>query len=294
MNGFHDPRQVLRAAGLWTKKQFGQNFLIDASLPDRIAAAGGAVHDDVVFEIGAGLGTLTRALAPRVGRLIALEHDRDLMPVLRAELAEHPHVEVRAGNVLDTDWVAEAEAAGRPLVVYGNLPYHLSTDILLGLLAAPTAWTRACFLLQYEFAVRLAAPPGERETSALSAHAALTALSTLMFPVPASSFHPAPKVESAVLVMERLAAPPVDVGDPIAWRQVVRALFAQRRKMARKALKALTPEAEALLAEAGLDGTRRGETFTLAELAALSRAFSARSPAAQPARSARRDRGSAP
>lgn len=268
-----DPRTILRAHGLWTKKHFGQNFLVAPGVPDRIAAAGGARKADTVFEIGAGVGTLTHALAARAGRVIALERDRELMPVLESEFAGCENVTLREGNVLDVNWAAEAEANGGPLVIYGNLPYHLSTQIVLGLLAAPMTWTRACFLLQREFAARLAAPPGDRGTSALSAQAALWAISTLAFEVGPGSFHPPPKVHSAVLVMERRAAPAVDVGDAKAYRAVVRALFAQRRKMARRALRSVCDDPVALLESAGVTPTARGEALSIEELAALSRAL---------------------
>jgi len=268
-----DPREILKAHGLWTKKHFGQNFLVAPGVPDRIAAAGGAGPNDTVFEIGAGVGTLTHALAARAGRVITLERDRDLIPVLHHEFAGNDAVTIREGDVLDIDWMAEAEANGGPLLIYGNLPYHLSTKIVLGLLGAPMAWTRACFLLQREFAARLAAPPGDRGTSALSAQAALWALSSLAFRVAPGSFHPPPKVESAVLVMERRPKPIVDVGDPKAYRRIVRALFAQRRKMARRALRSVVPDPTALLDAAGVDPTARGEQLDLESLAALSRAL---------------------
>ncbi len=268
-----DPREVLRAHGLWSKKHFGQNFLVAPDAPTRIAAAGGAGPEDVAFEIGPGVGTLTHALAERAGRVVALEYDFELVPVCRKELAYAGNVEVCCGNVLDVDWDAEAAKAGRPLVIYGNVPYHLSTDIVTGLLDAPQAWRRACFLLQREFAIRAAAAPGDKQCSALSAAVALQCHATIAFELGAADFHPAPKVDSAVLVLERRATPAADVADPKAFRTLVRALFAQRRKMARKALKAVHPDPEALLAEAGLEPTRRGETFTLDELAALSRAW---------------------
>jgi len=229
--------------------------------------------DDVVFEIGAGCGTLTHALAPIAARVIALEHDRDLVPVARAELSYAPNVEIREGNVLDVDWSALRQEVGRPVVIYGNLPYHLSTPIVLGLLGAHHTWRRACFMLQREFAERLAAPPGTRKSSALSVQAALWAHTSMVFHVPAFNFHPAPKVESTVVVMERRASLPVDVGDPKAFRGVVRALFAQRRKMARRALASIYSDPTALLEAAGVEGTRRGETFNLAELAAITRAW---------------------
>ncbi|MCB9525370.1 MAG: ribosomal RNA small subunit methyltransferase A [Myxococcales bacterium] len=270
----HDPRKVLEAHGLWTKKHFGQNFLIDPTVPPRIAAVGGAGPDDVIFEIGAGVATLTRALAGRAKKVIALEYDRELVPVARVETAFADEVEIREGDVRHVDWAAEAAAAGQPLVIYGNLPYHLSTDILMGLLDAPPGtWRRACFLLQTEFAERAAAAPGTRECSALSARVALATHATLAFGVPRTAFHPAPKVESAVLVLERRDEPAVDVGDPRAFRHVVRALFAQRRKMARKALKPVCADPAAVLAAADIPETVRGEALSLEQLGALSRAL---------------------
>jgi 16S rRNA (adenine1518-N6/adenine1519-N6)-dimethyltransferase len=270
---FRDPRDVLKGHGLWTKKHFGQNFLIDPSIPDRIAQVGGASAKDVIFEIGAGCGTLTRSLAPIASRVIALEYDRDLAPVARAELAWAENVEIREGNVLDVEWDTLAEEAGQPLVIYGNLPYHLSSRILLELLEHEQSWHRACFMLQKEFAVRLCAKPGRRESSALSVQTALLTWATMVFEVGASSFHPAPKVDSAVVVLERRPEPAAEVGDPRSFRNVVRALYAQRRKMARRALKSISSDPEGLLSAAGIDGSRRGENFTLEEIAALSRAL---------------------
>ncbi len=271
-----DPRDVLKAHGLWARKRFGQNFLVDPGAPGLIATAGGATRADVVFEIGAGVGTLTRALADIAGRVVALEHDADLVPVARAELADLPDVEVREGNVLDIDWVALAAELGGPVVVYGNVPYNLSTQIMVGLLEAPHAWRRVCLLLQREFATRVAAPPGSRRCGALSAQVALRTHATIALEVSPTSFFPVPKVDSSVLVLEPRAKLAVDVGDESTFRKVVRALFAQRRKMARKALKPLCADSEALLEEAGLEPTRRGETFQLEELAALSRALGSR------------------
>jgi 16S rRNA (adenine1518-N6/adenine1519-N6)-dimethyltransferase len=269
----HDPVSVLKAHGLWAKKGLGQNFLVDPAVPDRIAQGGGVGLADTAFEIGAGLGTLTRALANRAARVVALEFDAELLPILRAETAAAPHVEVRHGDVRALDWGAEAQTAGAPLTVYGNIPYHLSTEILTGLLEAPTgAWSRACLLLQREFAQRAAAAPGQAGCGTLSILTWQWTWPTVLFSVPADAFHPAPKVDSAVLVLERRAEPAVDV-DPVALRRVVKALYAQRRKMARKALGAISGDPSALCAAAGLDPARRGETFTLAQLGALAAAL---------------------
>ncbi len=271
---FKDPRSILKAYGLWTKKHFGQNFLIDPSVPERIVQAGGVEAGETVFEIGAGLGALTMALANRAGRVVALEYDRDLIGILRSEMAGDASVEIREGNVLDVDWDALSAELGGNLLIYGNLPYHLSTPILLALLDHPHAWKRACFLLQREFAERVAAEPGTKACGALSAWAALWTRSYIDFEVGPESFHPAPKVDSAVLVLERLPKMAADVGNPESFRKVVRALFDQRRKMARKALKGIMPDPEALCASLGIDSTRRGETFSLEELASISKALS--------------------
>jgi 16S rRNA (adenine1518-N6/adenine1519-N6)-dimethyltransferase len=263
---WRDPRSVLKAHDLWAKKRFGQNFLVDRGAPERIVRAGGATAADTVFEIGPGVGTLTRALANFAGRVVALEYDRDLVPVARAELVDAPHVEVRAGDVRDVDWDALAAELGGPLVVYGNIPYHLSTDIVLGLVEHPAAWRRACFLLQLEFAERMATPPGEKGCGAPSAAVALHTEPRIAFRVGRGAFHPPPNVDSAVLVLQRRERPAEDVGDPRVFRQIVAALFGQRRKTARNALRALTPDADALLERAGLDPQRRGETFRLARV----------------------------
>lgn len=276
---FRDPRVALKAHGLWAKKHFGQNFLVSPDVPSRIAHGGRAGAEDTVFEIGPGVGTLTRALAAVAGRVVALERDRDLVPVARAETESFGNVEVREGDVLDVDWAALCEelrdAQGRPPIIYGNLPYHLSTPIIVSLLEARHTWRRCCFLLQKEFADRVAAPPGDKACGSLSALAWTYAQPRRIFTVPAGAFHPKPKVTSAVLVMDARDDLPVEMGNERTFRTMVRALFNQRRKTARNALKQICPDPDAALAAAGLDARRRGETFTLEELGALSRAISA-------------------
>ena len=272
---FSDPRSVLRRHGLWAKKRFGQNFLVAASLPDRIAIAGGANGQDTAFEIGPGCGTLTHAVARLAGRVVALEHDRDLVAVAQSELGYADHVEIREGNVLDIDWSELATELGEAPVVYGNLPYHLSTPVLVGLLESRDAWQRACLLLQLEFATRVATPPGQPGCGTLSALAALWAEPRLLFRVAPSAFHPRPKVRSAVLLLTPRARPAVEVGCTQRYRSIVRALFAQRRKMARNTMRSVTSEPERILETVGIDPRRRGETFTIEELASISRLLSA-------------------
>ena len=275
MRQIPNPYHVLRAHGLKAKKALGQNFLTDLSVVERIAESGGLTSDSVVFEIGAGCGTLTHALAARAGRVLALEYDDDLIAILESELSYAEHVTLRHGDVRALDWGALSTELGEALTVYGNLPYYLSSEILLALLEGELQWTRACFLVQLEFAQRICALPGSRKAGSISALTHLLTYPTVLFQVPAEAFTPAPKVESAVIVLERRARPAFDVGDSRSFRAVVRALFAQRRKMARRSLKPLCPDPEALLQACDLDPTMRGERFNLEQLAALSRAWAA-------------------
>ena len=268
-----NPHHVLRAHGLKAKKALGQNFLSDISVVEQIAQSGGLTPSSVTFEIGAGCGTLTHALAARAGRVIALEYDNDLISIVRSELAYAPHVEVRHGDVREFDWGALSQEVSEPLIVYGNLPYYLSSDILLALLEGELNWSRACFMVQLEFAERVCAHPGNRKAGSISALTHLLTYPTVLFKVPPEAFSPAPKVESAVMVLERRATPAFDVGDPRVFRSVVRALFSQRRKMARRSLKPLCDDPEALLVSCGLNPEERGERFSLEQLADLSRAL---------------------
>lgn len=270
---FRDPRDVLKDYGIWTKKQFGQNFLIDGQVVERIVNVSGALPNDIAYEIGAGCGTLTTMIAPKVQRLVSLEYDRNLIPVLEQELTGVKHVEIRSANVLDIDWQAESELAQQPLMLFGNLPYHLSSDIILSLIRKAGCWRRACFMVQKEFGERLAAAAGTRESSALSVQLQLIGFTSVAFYVPPESFVPAPKVDSCVIVIE--AKPSIEQDPEFfkAFRVVVRALFGQRRKMARRALKTTGMEPEILLKLAQLDGSRRGETYNLDELRQLATAY---------------------
>jgi 16S rRNA (adenine1518-N6/adenine1519-N6)-dimethyltransferase len=269
-----NPYQVLRDHGLRAKKSLGQNFLVDPNIPPQIASSGGLRHGDVVFEIGAGCGTLTHCLGDLATQVIAIEYDEDLAPIAQAELAYASHVDVRHQDVRDLNWSKVADEVGQPLVIYGNLPYYLSSEILLSLLANPTSWKRACFLVQLEFAQRVCATPGNRKAGSISALTHLLTYPSMLFEVPPSAFSPPPKVTSAVMVLERRDGWAEDVGDLKTFRRVVRALFAQRRKMARSALRGICEHSEELLTSLGLTPTTRGERFTLAELARISRALS--------------------
>jgi 16S rRNA (adenine1518-N6/adenine1519-N6)-dimethyltransferase len=278
---YPSPRTLLERYGLRAKKSWGQNFLGDPEVLDHIAALAAPAPGDRVVELGAGLGHLTARLVARGARVAAVERDRDMARVLRGELGEQ--IALLEADAARMDYAALARAWPQPgaeggarVAVVGNLPYHLTSPILFSLLDQVAAVSRGVFLLQREVAERLAAPPGSRDWGILSVllqREADVALTRIVSP---RAFVPPPKVESAVLQVA--FRPPADpIQDPVRFRRLVKAGFAQRRKTLRNALEAariVEPERlAAALAAAGVDPGRRGETLTLAEWAAIDRAL---------------------
>ncbi len=270
--------RILARRGLRPKKDWGQNFLGDEAILERIAAACGLTPADTVVELGAGLGHLTRALAATGAAVVAIERDRDLVAVLE-ESALPANVRVVAANAASLDFAQVAQVA-RP-VVAGNLPYQLSSPILFEVLEQRGSVKRAVFLLQREVAERLAAPPGGREYGLLSVLLQAWADVSLALRVPARAFHPPPKVDSAVVRIDFLETPRADVRDPARFVRVVKAAFGQRRKTLYNALRAVDdlgdpPAIAAALERAGIDPMRRAETLSPQEFAALERSLEAR------------------
>ena len=275
-----DPRKVLARHGLAPKKSWGQNFLHDRSVHARIVEAVGAAAEDVVVEIGAGLGTLTAALAgaaPAPRRVIAIERDPDMQRVLAAELAAEPRVEVVCADALSFDFDAAARAAGRPLLVVGNLPYQIASALVLALVEAGVrgAIARAVVMVQREMAQRLVAPPGNRSYGRITVGVAQHAEAHILFHVRPGSFHPAPDVTSSVMRLVPRAAPLAAVRDADLFAEVVKQAFATRRKMLRRSLTARfgEPAVTAALAASGIAGTRRAEELSVAEFARLADAL---------------------
>jgi 16S rRNA (adenine1518-N6/adenine1519-N6)-dimethyltransferase len=269
------PSEMLRRHGLRPKKDWGQNFLGDERLLDRIAAACSLGPGDTVVELGAGLGHLTRRLAATGARVVAVERDRDLVAVLEQEL-RLPNVQIVAANAADVDF-AELAGGGRP-VVAGNLPYHLSSPILFEVLEQRERITRAVFLLQKEVAERIAASPGNRDYGLLSVLLQTWAEVQVLFDVPARAFLPPPKVDSAVVRIDILAQPRAEVRDPRRFVRLVKAAFAQRRKKLLNSLKASRelggPEVLLAALEAAAVGPSvRAEELTPAQFAAIERAL---------------------
>lgn len=275
-----DPRRLLARHGLQAKKSWGQNFLHDRAALARIVAAVGASADDVVIEIGAGLGTLTAALAhaaPAPRRILAIERDPDMQRVLAAELAADAHVEVVAADALAFDYAAASRAAGRPLLAVGNLPYQISSALVLALVEAGArgALARAVVMVQREMAQRIVAAPGSRTYGRLTIAVAQHAEARILFHVRPGSFHPAPAVVSSVIGLTARPAPLAPVRDPALFEAVVKQAFATRRKMLRGALAARFGDdaVSAAFAATGIAGTNRAEQLSVADFARLADAL---------------------
>lgn len=270
-----DAHALIQKYGLRAKKSWGQNFLVDERAYREIVHACALGAGDWAVEIGAGLGTLTRRLAETGAHVVAIERERDMLDVLRAELGGDARVELVEANALDYDYGAVAARAGRAPVAVGNLPYQIASPILFRLLETRPPVARIVVMLQKEMADRIVAPPGEKTYGALSVMVRLYGEPKLLCRVRAGGFVPAPRVDSAVLRITPRSQP-LDVGEA-AFSRVVHAAFGQRRKTLRNALlAAYHPEAiDRALASAGLDGRRRGETLAVDEFAALTRALDA-------------------
>ncbi|HUS14866.1 MAG TPA: 16S rRNA (adenine(1518)-N(6)/adenine(1519)-N(6))-dimethyltransferase RsmA [Chloroflexia bacterium] len=280
-----DSGRILRDAGLRPRKGLGQNFLTDRSVPPRIVAAAELAPDATVVEVGPGLGVLTAAIAeqldPATGCLVAVELDESLLPLLRERMAPFPHFHLVPGDILRLDptaLVATCRSAPGtvPYHVIANLPYYITSAVLRHFLEAVPAPARLVVMVQREVALRMVAMPPEMSLLAVSVQ--FYGAPRIVLRVPPGAFHPPPKVESAVVRVDVYPpdARPVAVADPGQFFAVARAGFGQKRKQLvnslAEGLGVPKPEAGAALAAAGIAATRRAETLTLAEWAALAAA----------------------
>lgn len=273
---YPSPRALLEKHGLRAKKSWGQNFLGDEAVLDEIARLAAPRAGDAVIELGAGLGHLTARLLARGARVVAVERDREMARVLRAELGASVALLEADAARLDLGGIAAEHGASGRMAVVGNLPYHLSSPILFSILDQAEHVSRAVLLLQREVAERLAAAPGTHARGILSVLLQREADVSIERIVPPGAFLPPPRVESAVLCA--IFRPPEHaVADLARFRRLVKAGFGQRRKTLANALAAgriADPAAlSAALERAGIDPRRRGETLTVAEWAALDRAM---------------------
>jgi 16S rRNA (adenine1518-N6/adenine1519-N6)-dimethyltransferase len=268
------PRSILQRRGLRPKYSWGQNFLGDAAALEQIVAALQLQPGEPVVELGPGLGHLTRFLLATGARVTAVERDRDMVEAL-SELRSDA-LTVVAANAAQVDF-ARLAGADRVAVV-GNLPYHLTSPILFSVLEQRMRISRAVFTVQKEVAERLTAEPGNRTYGLLTVLLGLYFRPHLLFTLPAQLFHPPPQVDSAVLRLTALLVPRAEVSDDAHFRRVVKAGFAQRRKTLLNSLQsdpALGSGAEVrrALESAGVEPTRRAETLSVEEFAAVERAL---------------------
>lgn len=261
------------------KKGLGQNFLSDTNIIARIVESAGITTEDHVLEIGPGRGALTGAIAGRGAKVLAMELDRRLVPLLEEEFAGLENVEIVQGDVLEADLreMLLARHQGKWKVA-ANLPYNISSQVLLKFIDNRALFSRLVLMLQREVGERLIAPCGCKEYGILTLFCRLHFDVRREFIVRPGSFFPVPKVDSVVLGFQPLPAPRVDVGEEGFFRSLVRAAFSHRRKTLWNCLKGqnYAPDGEGLmevLAGCGIDPGRRGETLSLEEFAGLSRAL---------------------
>lgn len=266
--------RILQAFHLKADKNLGQNFLVEESVVERIAQAAELKAGDTVLEIGPGIGTLTQALALTGAQVISVELDKRLLPVLQETVGVYENVRIVQGDILKVDIPATVGVSG--FKVCANLPYYITTPILMQLLERKLPLERLVVMVQKEVAERMTAAPGGREYGAISVAMQYYTEPRIAFIVKAGSFLPAPKVDSAVLVCKRRERPPVEVEEKIFFK-VVAAAFSVRRKMLSNSLKNMGGlsggNVQSWLERAGIDGKRRAETLTLEEFSRLSNTF---------------------
>lgn len=280
-------REVVERHQFHFKKQFGQNFLIDSNILDKIVNAADLSQAAGALEIGPGIGTLTQVLAEQAGKVVAIEKDYRLLPILSDTLREYPNVHIHHADVLETDLrqLIRDQLADRKVSVVANLPYYVTTPIVMKLLEERLPLHAIVVMVQREVAERMAAPPGGKEYGALTIAVQYYSQPEVVCRVPKTAFMPQPNVESMVIKLKLRDQPAVAVADEELFFQVVKASFAQRRKTILNNLQNNLPNhlnlpkrggKEAILAvldRAAIDPMRRGETLSLEEFACLTEEF---------------------
>lgn len=255
-------------------KKLGQNFLIKRGIVDEIVYAAELMPGEPVLEVGPGIGTLTQGLAQSGADVTAIELDRRLLDVLDTTLASYDNVRIVHGDVLKLD--VPTIMNHKPFKVVANLPYYITTPIIMSLLESKLPIERLVVMVQKEVALRMVAKPGTKDYGALSVAVQYYTEPDIVLDVPPNSFLPAPAVTSSVICCVLRDKPPVDVIDEKLFFRVVKAGFAQRRKTFSNTMKTTglsKDRIEELLAKANIDGQRRGETFTLQEFADVANAW---------------------
>ena len=273
--------EIIQKYEFMFQKKFGQNFLIDAHVLEKIISAAGITKDDCVLEIGPGIGTMTQYLAESAGQVIAVEIDTNLLPILADTLKDYSNVKVINQDILkvDINELVKEYNNGRPIKVVANLPYYITTPIIMGLFENQVPVDSITIMVQKEVADRMQVGPGTKDYGALSLAVQYYAKPKIVANVPPNCFMPRPKVGSAVIRLERYEKPPVEVKNEKLMFRIIRASFNQRRKTLVNGLKNSQEipfskeQIEQALGMCGLSLSVRGEALTLAQFAQLANAF---------------------
>ena len=276
--------EIIQKYGFVFQKKYGQNFLIDTHVLDKIVRAAKITKEDFVLEIGPGIGTMTQYLAEAAGSVCAVEIDRNLIPILHETLSGYENVSILNEDILKVDVAAlvREKNGGRPMKVVANLPYYITTPIIMGLFESHVPLRSVTVMVQKEVADRMKSGPGSKDYGALSLAVRYYAEAYLAANVPPNCFMPRPKVGSAVICLTCHKEPPVKVRDEKLMFRLIRASFNQRRKTRTNSLGnapdfAFTKEEiGAALEEMGLSPTVRGEALTLEQFAGLADRLAAR------------------
>lgn len=264
------------------QKKFGQNFLIDEGIVNKIVREAGVTKDDFVLEIGPGIGTMTQLLCEQAGGVAAVEIDTNLIPILKETLAEYDNVTIINEDILKVDIkkLAEEKNGGKPIKVVANLPYYITTPIIMGLFESNVPIDSITVMVQKEVADRMQVGPGTKDCGALSLAVQYYSKPQVVINVPPECFIPRPNVGSAVIRLTRYKEPPVKVKDEKLMFKLIRASFNQRRKTLANGLNNSTEinfskeEIMAAIESLNKGPSIRGEALTLSEFAALSDYFS--------------------
>ena len=267
-------RKELAEFGLTPRKKWGQNFLVDRNILHKIVREARIEKEDTVLEIGPGLGEMTRVLADAARRVIAIEVDPKLVAILEEKLASSPNVRVIHGDVLKIDFLEVLREETKPVKVVANLPYQISTPLFFRFIELKRMFSTLTLMIQKEVAERMMASPGTSDYGPLSIFTQISAKISVLFPVKPAAFFPPPKVESKVVQINWREKPLVVPEDEPWFREVVRGCLGYRRKTLLNALRhsglPLPEGLEGRLEAAGLDPSRRPETFEIQELVKLS------------------------
>ena len=274
--------EVLQKYDFVFQKKFGQNFLIDSHVLDKIVSAAGITKDDFVLEIGPGLGTMTQYLAASARKVFAVEIDKALIPILEDTLKEFDNVQVINQDILKVDIkkLAEEHNDGKPIKVVANLPYYITTPIIMGLFESQVPIDSITVMVQKEVADRMKVGPGTKDYGALSLAVQYYAEPYIVANVPPNCFMPRPKVGSAVIRLTRHEKPPVEVADEKLMFRLIRASFNQRRKTLANGLNNSPElsyskeEIQQTIEKCGFKAGIRGEALTLEDFAKLANVFS--------------------